>query len=51
MLRGKEKNLNVVWKTKDAESKDPNMSLLDADSLYEQCVAEENTLSSLESTD
>ena len=51
MLRGKEKNLNVVWRTKDAESKIPNMSLLDADSLYEQCVAEENTLSSLESTD
>ena len=45
MLRGKEKNLNVIWEAKDAES------LLDAKSLYEQCLAEENTLVELESTD
>jgi len=45
MLRGREKNLNVIWKVNDAES------LLEAESLYELCLAEENTLIELESTD
>ena len=51
MLRGKEKNLNSIWKSNDAESKQPTDSLLAAESLYEQCLAEENTLAELESTD
>ena len=46
MIRGKEKNLNVIWRVNDETD-----SLLDAESLYEQCVAEENTLVELESTD
>jgi len=46
MIRGKEKNLNVIW-----EANDDSDSLLDAESLYEQCLAEENTLVELESTD
>jgi len=50
MLKGKEKNLNVIWKSNDAESKNPEDSLLNAESLYEQCIAEENTLVELEST-
>lgn len=48
MVGKKEKNLNAVWKTKDAESKQGIASLLDADSLYDQCLAEEYKLTELE---
>lgn len=44
-------NLNSVWKTIDADELSPVVSALDADALYEMCLAEEATLQILEEHD
>ena len=44
-------NLNSVWKTIDADELSPVVSALDADALYEMCLAEEATLQTLEEHD
>lgn len=46
-----DQNFNSVWKTADADSSTPQASALDADALYEMCVAEEKTLQILEEED
>jgi len=51
MVKGGEQNLVSIWKTSDAESKNPKMSALDADAMYDLCVAEENTLAALQDGD
>ena len=43
--------LNSIWKTKDADLLQPQVSALDANAMYEMCLAEENTLSVLEDHD
>eukprot|EP00580_Thalassiosira_gravida_P014932 CAMPEP_0201661984 /NCGR_PEP_ID=MMETSP0494-20130426/4208_1 /ASSEMBLY_ACC=CAM_ASM_000839 /TAXON_ID=420259 /ORGANISM="Thalassiosira gravida, Strain GMp14c1" /LENGTH=1144 /DNA_ID=CAMNT_0048140245 /DNA_START=29 /DNA_END=3463 /DNA_ORIENTATION=+ len=51
MMSGSNENLFTIWKTEDAEAKDPEKSILDADAMYDLCMAEENTLSALEDGD
>ncbi|KAL7527638.1 hypothetical protein ACHAXR_004892, partial [Thalassiosira sp. AJA248-18] len=51
MVRADESNLFTVWKTMDAEEKDPEKSALNPDAMYDLCMAEQNTLKSLESSD
>lgn len=51
MIKGSEKNLVGIWKTTDAESKNPEISVLGADAMYDLCMAEENTLKALQSSD
>lgn len=43
--------LNSIWKTKDADLLQPQVSALDANAMYEMCLAEESTLSVLEEHD
>lgn len=51
MVRHDEKNLQAVWRTDDAEAKEPELNMLDGKVIYDLCVAEENTLGSLEGSD
>lgn len=51
MVKGGEKNLVGVWKTIDAESSNPTRSALEADAMYDLCVAEKNTLEVLQKED
>ena len=54
MRKGDERNLMPIWMTEDAEDaedKNPKMSMLDADAMYDLCMAEQNTLNALEDDD
>ena len=51
MVDPREINLNIIWKTTDADATSPTVSALDADALHEMCLVEENTLGVLEELD
>ena len=51
MISPRNSNLFPIWKTNDADESEPEMSMLDADSMYDVCMAEQNTLAALEDQD